>query len=604
MNWIRRWNRRRLQRRRATQAQRAWERWLQQDDPTQAAVAAALAERLRALARCPLISIVVVPDGSDQPIEPALLKAMHAQLYPSWEVLCAGSTPTAADERVRFFVDAPRHAAASSFNALVTHARGEWIVALRRGEWPAPYALLLLAEAAGRFPAARLVYADADHVSSTGQRHSPLLLCDPNLELLRSHDYLVGLNAVRADALRALEGLRDPFRSAAWYDLWLRLFERSADAVVHVPHLLLHRRASVGEEVAAPPPASDDALRALAGHLQRTGTAAIVSASPEGGAWVRYPIPDPAPRVTIIIPTRNGVALLRRCVSTLRERTQYPDFDILIIDNGSDDAATLEYLRAVSAEPNVRVRRDDRPFNFAALNNAALAHGTGPLLALVNNDIEAVSPHWLSEMVGHACRADVGAVGARLWYGNGTVQHAGVVLGMGGGAGHVHTHLRRDQSGYLARARLAQEFSAVTAACLVVRRAVYEQVGGMDEQELAVDMNDIDFCLRLRQASYRVIWTPHAELMHHESATRGANRSPQQLERYGRELATMRRRWAHWLDRDPAYNPNASLKNRDFEFTVTDEPRVSLRWPWFEVVDDRGQAGEAAMSLSMKNSTS
>jgi GT2 family glycosyltransferase len=206
----------------------------------------------------------------------------------------------------------------------------------------------------------------------------------------------------------------------------------------------------------------------------------------------------------------------------------------------------------------------------------------GSVLGLVNNDIEVITPRWLDEMVGLAMRRDVGGVGARLWYGNGTLQHAGVVLGVGGVAAHVHQRLSREQPGYLGRARVAQEFSAVTAACMVLRRDVFEQVGGFDEATFAVDFNDIDLCLRIRTAGYRIIWTPHAELYHHESATRGANISPEQRARHAREFAAMRERWSAWLDHDPAYNPNASLKNRDFEFTIADAPRVSLLHPWFE----------------------
>jgi len=248
--------------------------------------------------------------------------------------------------------------------------------------------------------------------------------------------------------------------------------------------------------------------------------------------------------------------------------------------HGSDDAATLEYLQSLRGHPLVRVHRDERPFNFSALNNAAAGLCRGELLGLVNNDIEVIDGGWLREMAGLAQRRDVGAVGARLWFSNGTLQHAGVILGIGGVAGHVHRQLPRAAPGYQGRALLTQEFSAVTAACLLLRREVFEAVGGMDEAHLAVDYNDIDFCLRIRRSGLRVIWTPHAQLYHHESATRGTARSTAAEQRYQGEIGFMHKNWGPLLECDPAYNPNLALRGLDFALSAT--PRVSLETPWFD----------------------
>jgi len=269
-------------------------------------------------------------------------------------------------------------------------------------------------------------------------------------------------------------------------------------------------------------------------------------------------------------------------VHSIIERTTYTPYEIIIVDNGSDEPDTLRYLDELQSDARIRIHRDGRPFNFAALNNAAVPLCRGQVLAFVNNDVEVITPDWLEEMVGLAMRPDVGAVGARLWFSNKTLQHAGVILGIGGVAAHIHQRLSRDQPGYQGRAQLTQEFSAVTAACMLMRRGVFEQVHGFDEAAFAVDFNDIDLCLRVRAAGYRVVWTPHAELFHHESATRGANRSDEQKARHAGEFQRMRDRWSRWLDNDPAYNPNASLKNLDFSFSIATEPRVSLLKPWFE----------------------
>jgi hypothetical protein len=228
----------------------------------------------------------------------------------------------------------------------------------------------------------------------------------------------------------------------------------------------------------------------------------------------------------------------------------------------------------------VRVHRDDRPFNFSSLNNAAARLCRGELLGLVNNDIEVIDALWLDEMVGIALRADVGAVGARLWFADETLQHAGVILGIAGVAGHVHRQLPRGQPGYLGRALVAQEFSAVTAACLVLRKQVFDAVHGLDEQHLAVDYNDIDLCLRIRSAGYRIVWTPHAQLFHHESATRGLHRPAGQQQRYDREVQWMQTRWGATLQNDPAYNPNLSLQST--RFGLAPQPRVELASRWFD----------------------
>jgi GT2 family glycosyltransferase len=324
----------------------------------------------------------------------------------------------------------------------------------------------------------------------------------------------------------------------------------------------------------------------------------MAQASPAGGVHVRYVVPSPPPLVSLIVPTRNGLHLLRQCVQSTLERTSYAPYEIVIVDNGSNDPDTLRYLQDLQADPRIRVQRDDRPFNFAALNNAAVPLCRGRVLGFVNNDVEVITPGWLDEMVGLAMRPDVGAVGARLWFSNRTLQHAGVILGIGGIAGHIHQGLPRQRPGYQARAHLTQEFSAVTAACMLMRRDVFEQVGGFDAEAFAVDFNDVDLCLRIRRAGYRVIWTPHAELYHHESATRGANLSDEQRARHAREARCMRERWAHRLDNDPAYNPNASLKNLDFSFSIATEPRVSLWKPWFE--SEHRSAGTGPGDASMQ----
>jgi GT2 family glycosyltransferase len=580
--WLRRLNRKRLARRKLRK-QRAIDRaWLRADDPRRSEVVHALQQRLVANGSQVKFSVIVWPNGDEPPQWHRALHVLTPSLHPNWELLCprGGEPADSTDARIRTF-DA-QGATGSDLLEIAWHsATGSHVVFMPSHWTPAPHALLLVAEAIGAFAQAQLVYGDDDCIDALGRRHSPCMRCDWNQELLRSSLYVDGLVAVRRDALRSLGTLKADTWRAAWWSLLLRLTERlQAHEVLHVPHVLGHQM-SVTRRSHEPALASDAELAVVQAHLDRSAPGAVAHRGAEGGVHVGYPVPEPAPWVSLIVPTRNGLQLLRQCVQSIVDKTDYAHYEIVIVDNGSDDGATLEYLQHLRSDPRIRVHRDDRPFNFSALNNAAARICRGTLLGLINNDIEVIHGDWLREMVGLALRPDVGAVGARLWFADGTLQHAGVVLGIGGVAGHVHRQLPRSQPGYHGRARLTQEFSAVTAACLLLRREVFDRLGGLDEVNLAVDYNDIDFCLRIRRAGLRVIWTPHAQLYHHESATRGRQRPPTQQQRYDREVAFMRATWGPWLHNDPAYNPNLTLRGMQFE--LAEQPRVNLVEPWYRV---------------------
>jgi GT2 family glycosyltransferase len=291
---------------------------------------------------------------------------------------------------------------------------------------------------------------------------------------------------------------------------------------------------------------------------------------------VRRALPDPAPRVSLIVPTRDRVELLRNCIDDLLHRTDYPDLEILIVDNASVEPETLAFFDTLAAEPRVRILRQDGPFNFSALNNHAVTQATGSLIGFINNDIEVIEPGWLAEMVSHAARPGVGAVGAKLLYADGKIQHAGVILGVLGVAGHTHKGFNRHDYGYFARLQLCQNLSCVTAACMVMPKALFEKIGGFDARNLAIAFNDVDLCIRIRQEGHQVIWTPYAELFHLESASRGSDLTPENRDRFAAEVKYMLDRWGDVLRSDPYYNPNLSLDATDFSLAGT--PRVTRPW--------------------------
>jgi GT2 family glycosyltransferase len=282
-------------------------------------------------------------------------------------------------------------------------------------------------------------------------------------------------------------------------------------------------------------------------------------------AHVRWPFGEKPPLVSLLVPTRDGVDILKPCVDRILSLTRYRHFELLILDNQSTCPQTLAYLADVEArDSRVRVLRWNHPFNYSAINNFGVRHANGDIIGMVNNDIEPINGDWLSEMVGQVLRPDIGCVGAKLYYPNGTLQHGGVILGLGGVAGHAHRFFPRQAEGYCGRLKLTQNLTAVTGACLLVRKDVFEEVGGLNEQKLAVTFNDVDLCLKVYKAGYRNLWTPYAELYHHESISRGADNTPKKRTRRLREMAYMRRTWSDLLNHDPAYNPNLTLAYEDF----------------------------------------
>lgn len=575
--------------------------WVARFDRITGANRLALERRLQALPARPLLSLVMPVYEPDLDWLDQAIRSVRRQMDPHWELCIADDA--SRDPRVlallrRHARQEPRirvvaresngHISACSNSALAL-VRGSHVGWLDQDDLLREHALLLMAEALGRWPQAQVLYSDEDKLDPDGARCEPYFKPDWNPELLLGQNYPSHFTLIATERVRRLGGLRTGFEGAQDHDLLLRCTEGldprpDGGDVIHIPHILYHWRmhpASTSTGDTHKHYAVRARVRAVQEHLDRRGLPGRVVEDGHGGCRVHWQRPAPAPRVSILVPTRNGLDVLRTCLESVLALTTYPDYELVVIDNGSDDPATLDYLAEVGRrDARVRVLRDDRPFNYSALNNAAARQTDGEFLVLLNNDIEVITPDWLDEMVSLAAQDGVGAVGARLLYGDGRLQHGGVILlGPQGIAGHAHKFLPRESAGYMSRALLLQSFSAVTAACLVVRRAHFDAVGGLDEQHLAVAFNDVDFCLKLRAAGLRNVWTPHAELYHHESVSRGADDTPAKAERFRREVACMRERWGARLAHDPAYNAYMTLEREDMSYAET--PRVSLQTPWF-----------------------
>lgn len=563
--------------------------WISRYDTLSDSSRAIMCSRIENFEIRPLISLIL-PIYNPKPEWLAeCIESVRKQIYPHWELCIVVDASTASairsildqfqqhDARIKVEYHAQKPNIPAASNRALEIAQGEWIALLSPEDSLSEHALFWVADALQKPSDVALIYSDEDKIDEYGNRSSPYFKCNWNRELFYSHNMIEHLSVFHAPLIKEIGGFRAEFSGSQNYDLALRIIERiSASQIHHIPRILYHLRTPVHNTQQSIATNSDAILagkRALDEHFQRQHIHARAEFT--GHHYrVRYALPDPQPLVTLIIPTRNGLQLLSQCIDSIIEKTTYKNYEILVVDNNSDDAATLQYMQRLELKGEARILRDNRPFNYSALNNNAVKFARGEFIGLLNNDVEVISSDWLSEMLSIANQPETGAVGARLWYPDDTLQHGGVILGLGGLAAHSHKHLPRHEADQFVRASCTQNLSAVTAACLVIRKSIYEKVGGLEEKHLQVAFNDVDFCLRVQDAGYRNVWTPYAELYHHESATRGYEDTPEKKARFHQEIQFLKQRWGDALLNDPAYNPNLTLNSEDF--SLADPPRIEL----------------------------
>lgn len=531
-----------------------------------------VASMLAALSSTPRVSILVPVYNTEPAWLAAAVDSVRAQTYPHWQ-LCLANDCSDRQETLDFLdglddprirvIHLPRNggiAAASS--AALAAADGEFVALLDHDDLLFPDALLESVAVLDR-TGADFCYSDEDKIDGKGRHVEPHFKPDFSPEYFHSCNYLCHFSVIRRSVVEAAGGFRPGFDGAQDYDLFLRCAEIS-DRIEHVPRILYHWRKHAGstaEASAAKPKSWEAGRRAIAQSLERRQIAAQVELADYPNTYrVRYPIAG-TPKVSIIIPFRDEPALLDSCVASVLATCGYQRIELLLVDNGSVQPETAALLQRLSAEdPRVRVLRHDVPFNYSAINNWAARQADGDHLLFLNNDVQAISQDWLVAMLEHSQRAEIGVVGARLLYPDDTVQHAGVIIGLGGVAGHSHLFQHRDHPGYFGRSRLIQNTSAVTFACAMTPARVFQRLGGLNETELTIAFNDVDYCLRARELGLRVVYTPYAELYHHESKSRGAESTPEKQRRFNAEIEFMQRRYRDLLQRgDPYYNPHLSL---------------------------------------------
>ena len=526
----------------------------------------------------PLISVLMPVFDPAPPILEAAIRSVEAQLYPFWELCIADDASTdpaiprllarsaAADSRIRVMRRGENGHIARASNDALALARGSYVAFLDHDDLLHEQALYEVARAVRSDLRLVLVYTDEDAIDRRGRRVGPHFKSDFDRELLYAQNYINHLTAIRTDRVRALGGFRPGLEGSQDHDLLLRLTADLDPARIrHIPQVLYHWRTGRGSGTfsdRAAAQAEAARLRALAEIVEPRGGRAVPG--PLGYARYVRARPDPPPLVSVIIPTRDRAELLAVALDGLLAGTDYAPLEVVVLDNGSREAETSALFASYRDDPRLRVVPAPGPFNFSELCNRGAAEAAGSLLLFLNNDVETIETGWLAEMVSIAVEPDIGAVGAKLLFLDGTLQHGGIVLGVGGVAAHSHFGQPGGGPGYFARTVLPHEVSAVTGACLLMRADLFREVGGFDALDLEVAFNDVDLCLRVRKAGYRIVWTPYATLVHHESASRGPEDTPEKRARFQAEAAIMRARWGVELRADPYYNPNLSRLRPDY----------------------------------------
>ena len=522
----------------------------------------------------PLISIAVPAYQTPVEFLRQMIESLIVQTYSNWELCIVNASPdneemqkvlaeySAGDSRVRFCNLKENLGIAENTNRAFAMAKGEFVGLLDHDDLLAPNALYEIVKILQDHPQADALYTDEDKVTTELDEHfQPHLKPDFNLDLLRSNNYICHFFVVRKSIVEKAGGFRKEFDGAQDYDFIFRCTENAGE-VLHVPEILYHWRthkASTADNPASKMYAFEAGKRAIEAHLERTGTKGEVSHTQDLGFYrVKYPV-QRKPLVSVIIPNKDEKETLQTCLEMLEKNTGYQNFEIIIVENNSTTDEIFRYYKELSGNRKIHLLRWGKEFNYSAINNFAVAHAKGEYLLFLNNDVKSINPDWLEEMLGVCQRPEVGGVGAKLIYPDNTIQHAGCVIGMGGIAGHMFVDMPADRTGYLHKASLLQDMSAVTAACLLMKKEVFEQAGGFTE-ELAVAFNDVDLCLKVRKNGYLIVYDPYAKLYHMESKTRGAEDSKEKVRRFQTEIEYMR---CHWIDilknGDPCYNKNLSL---------------------------------------------
>lgn len=508
-----------------------------------------------------------------------MIESVQAQTYTNWELCLADGSGRehslqpvvgeyiAKDKRIKYCLLDSNEGIAGNTNEALKMADGDFVVLTDHDDLLSPEALYQCAKAVQKEPQTDVIYSDEDKVDMSGKKFfEPHFKSDYNIDLLCTMNYICHLFVVRKDVMERAGLFESCYDGAQDHDFILRCTEK-AEHIVHIPKVLYHWRChaqSTSENPESKLYAFENGCKAVKAHYDRIGIPAEVEQGPFYGMYRTHYLWKEQPLVSILIPNKDHAADLKKCMDSIEEKSTYRNFEFIIVENNSTEEETFAYYKEIEKRDNVRVLYYKEDFNYSRINNFGAKEANGEYVLLLNNDTEMIEPDSIKEMLDVCMRPDVGIVGAKLLYEDNTIQHAGVIIGFGGVAGHAFIGQDRDDNGYFSRIISVQDLSAVTAACLMVRRSVFDEVEGLNE-EFKVAFNDIDFCLKVRKAGYLVVYNPYAQFYHYESKSRGQEDSADKVARFQQEIGLFGERWGELLEHgDPYYNPNLTLDKADF----------------------------------------
>ena len=529
----------------------------------------------------PQISIVVPTYNTPKQFLIEMIESVIQQTYPNWQLCIADGGSENQDTletlelfakkdariKVTFLTD--NYGISGNTNKCLELATGEFISLFDHDDLLTPNALFEVVKTLNDNKEVDFIYSDEDKTDETTKDFfNPHFKPDFSPDMLRSYNYICHFTTFRKKLLEKVGGFREEYDGSQDYDLFLRLIEHT-DKIVHIPKILYHWRVhknSTAMGLGAKEYTIDAGRRAIQAHLDRQNLSGKVENNYIKGTYrVKYEIKD-TPMVSIIIPNKDHIDDLKKCINSIVHKSTYENYEIIVVENNSEEQITWEYYDKIKQEKNIKVIQWGGEFNYSAINNFAISHAQGEYFVLLNNDIEILSSNWIQEMLMHCQRTEVGIVGAKLYYPDDTLQHAGVIVGIGGVAGHSHKYLPKTEYGYFSRPHIIQNLSAVTAACLMIRRDVYEEVNGLDE-EFKVAFNDIDLCMKVRKSGKLVLFSPYVEAYHYESKSRGQEDNEEKIKRFNGEIKRFEDKWGLYAT-DPYYNVNLSLEKEDFSIKI------------------------------------